>query len=195
MKLSIWVTKTCNMACSYCYEEGLIREDTGVCEIDYIEKTIEFINTMCYKTASKKIFIKFFGGEPLIKFPFIKKFVEIANEKIDDKITPFYSITTNGTLMTDDMLIWLKKNNVECALSIDGDEEIYSINRRYKNRSSAVASIIIIAEKFYMKFLKNIRTSFILMLRMNLVLEKLLSGLKIIRQLLHRIVLFIFRKF
>ena len=137
MKLSIWVTKTCNMACSYCYEEGLIREDTGVCEIDYIEKTIEFINTMCYKTASKKIFIKFFGGEPLIKFPFIKKFVEIANEKIDDKITPFYSITTNGTLMTDDMLIWLKKNNVECALSIDGDEEIYSINRRYKNRSSA----------------------------------------------------------
>ena len=37
--------------------------------------------------------------------------------------------------------------------------------------------------------------SFILMLRMNLVLEKLLSGLKIIRQLLHRIVLFIFRKF
>ena len=39
MKLSIWVTKTCNMACSYCYEEGLIREDTGVCEIDYIEKT------------------------------------------------------------------------------------------------------------------------------------------------------------
>ena len=75
MKLSIWVTKTCNMACSYCYEEGLIREDTGVCEIDYIEKTIEFINTMCYKTASKKIFIKFFGGEPLIKFPFIKKFV------------------------------------------------------------------------------------------------------------------------
>ena len=127
MKLSIWVTKTCNMACSYCYEEGLIREDTGVCEIDYIEKTIEFINTMCYKTASKKIFIKFFGGEPLIKFPFIKKFVEIANEKIDDKITPFYSITTNGTLMTDDMLIWLKKNNVECALSIDGDEEIYSM--------------------------------------------------------------------
>lgn len=95
MKLSIWVTKTCNMACSYCYEEGLIREDTGVCEIDYIEKTIEFINTMCYKTASKKIFIKFFGGEPLIKFPFIKKFVEIANEKIDDKITPFYSITTD----------------------------------------------------------------------------------------------------
>ena len=38
-------------------------------------------------------------------------------------------------------------------------------------------------------------TDIIYMLRMNLVLEKLLSGLKIIRQLLHRIVLFIFRKF
>lgn len=85
MKLSIWVTKTCNMACSYCYEEGLIREDTGVCEIDYIEKTIEFINTMCYKTASKKIFIKFFGGEPLIKFPLLKNLLRLQMKKLMTK--------------------------------------------------------------------------------------------------------------
>ena len=83
MKLSIWVTKTCNMACSYCYEEGLIREDTGVCEIDYIEKTIEFINTMCYKTASKKIFIKFFGGEPLIKL--LKNLLRLQMKKLMTK--------------------------------------------------------------------------------------------------------------
>ena len=85
MKLSIWVTKTCNMACSYCYEEGLIREDTGVCEIDYIEKTIEFINTMCYKTASKKIFIKFFGGEPLISFLLLKNLLRLQMKKLMTK--------------------------------------------------------------------------------------------------------------
>ena len=61
MKLSIWVTKTCNMACSYCYEEGLIREDTGVCEIDYIEKTIEFINT---RPPLKKYSLNFLVENP-----------------------------------------------------------------------------------------------------------------------------------
>lgn len=137
MKLSIWVTKTCNMSCSYCYEEGIIRKDNNICELDYINKTISFINTMCSKTSHRKLFIKFFGGEPLIKFSFIKKFVEVANEHLDSTIVPFYSITTNGTLMTSAMIEWFKSNNIECALSIDGNEDVYNTNRRYKDKTSA----------------------------------------------------------
>lgn len=137
MKLSIWVTKTCNMSCSYCYEEGIIREDSSICESDYINKVISFINTMCSKTSNRKLFIKFFGGEPLIKFSFIKKFVEVANESLDSMIVPFYSITTNGTLTTSTMIDWFKANDVECALSIDGDEDVYNTNRWYKDKTSA----------------------------------------------------------
>lgn len=137
MKISIWVTKICNMDCSYCYENGITRKDETICEDEYIENVIRFINNMCTKISSKKLFIKFFGGEPLIQFSFIERFVELGKQKINKGIKVFYSITTNGTLMTDYMIQWFEKNYVECALSIDGDESVYNTNRRYKNNRSA----------------------------------------------------------
>lgn len=141
MKLSIWVTRNCNMDCCYCYEDGILRYDATIQEEIYIEKCIEFINLTCSRISSQKLFVKFFGGEPLLKFSFIKKFISILNDKIIPDVRIFYSITTNGTLMTDEMILWFKENKIECALSIDGNEAVYSANRHYKNGKSAWASI------------------------------------------------------
>jgi uncharacterized protein len=85
--LSIYLGSKCNANCTYCHRD--ITNDVSLSD--------QFLQNISNNNQLRKI--KFFGGEPLIKFPFIKKFVEIANEKIDDKITPFYSITTNGTLL------------------------------------------------------------------------------------------------
>lgn len=137
MKLSIWVTRNCNMSCDYCYEDGIIRYDAPISEDEYIEKCIKFINMTCSRISSHKLFIKFFGGEPLLKFPFLKKFVSILNQKVSSDIRIFYSITTNGTLMNDEIIKWFKDNHIECALSIDGDEHVYVQNRHYKNGDSS----------------------------------------------------------
>lgn len=59
MKLSIWVTRSCNMDCDYCYEQDNLRDDIFINEYEYIEKCIDFINTTCHKTNSNKLFIKF----------------------------------------------------------------------------------------------------------------------------------------
>lgn len=137
MKLSIWVTRNCNMKCSYCYEDGILRYDAPIQEKIFIEKCVEFVNLTCARTSSKKLFIKFFGGEPLLKYSFLKRFISIMNENIDSGIRIFYSITTNGTLITKEMIPWLKENDIECALSVDGNESIYTANRHYKNGTSA----------------------------------------------------------
>lgn len=137
MKLSIWVTRKCNMNCSYCYENGIERYDAPIDEDIYINKCIEFINLTCHRTSSKKLFLKFFGGEPLLKYQFIKRFVREINDKISPEIRVFYSITTNGTLMNDEVINWFKVNDVECALSVDGDERIYNTNRHYNNGTSS----------------------------------------------------------
>lgn len=137
MKLSIWVTKKCNMSCTYCYEDGMVREDIEINETDYIRKAIEFINVTCERINSHKLFIKFFGGEPLSRFDFIENFVDMANKFVRADIRIFYSITTNGTLMNDDIIKWFEENSVECALSIDGNEKIYSMNRHFKNGKSS----------------------------------------------------------
>lgn len=154
MKLSVWVTRNCNMNCSYCYEDGVERCDVPIEEDVYIKKCIEFINSTCHRTSSKKLFLKFFGGEPLLKYPFIKKFVREINEKVSSEIRVFYSITTNGTLMNDEIIDWFKENRVECALSIDGSERVYSINRHYKNGDSSWNTIDALIPKLVDKGLK-----------------------------------------
>lgn len=137
MKLSIWVTRSCNMACDYCYEQDNLRDDIFINEYEYIEKCIDFINTTCRKTNSNKLFIKFFGGEPLLKYPFIYKFIKKLDNEILPGIRIFYSITTNGTLMTNEIIAWFKDNDIECALSIDGNKSVYESNRHYKNGKSS----------------------------------------------------------
>lgn len=136
MKLSLWVTKKCNMNCKYCYEQGLSDEFDMQNDDEYIKSVLDFIVSTCVETDSDKVFIKLFGGEPLLKFNFLKKFLKAANERLDKRIKTYYSITTNGLLINDEIIDWFENNNVECSLSIDGDEETYSINRRLKNGGS-----------------------------------------------------------
>lgn len=155
MKLSLWVTKSCNMNCKYCYESGLSNEFEMQNDDNYIKSVLDFIINTCSKTDSHKVFIKLFGGEPLLRFEFIKKFVEIANKRISDSIKVFYSITTNGLLLNDEIIKWFENNNVECALSIDGDEETYSINRRLKSGESPWQKVDNVVDKLVLSNIKK----------------------------------------
>lgn len=101
MKLSIWVTKECNMRCKYCYENGMDRTFSNSDEELFIDAISEFINVNTKKTGDKKIFIKFFRGEPLIKFEFVSRLVDKLSISLNNKLKIYYSITTNGTLINN----------------------------------------------------------------------------------------------
>jgi uncharacterized protein len=76
------------------------------------------------------VLIEFFGGEPLLVFPFIKKVVEwtISREWPKDY---HFLIGTNGTLLTDDIKNWLQKNGkcLTAAFSIDGNKQAHNLVR------------------------------------------------------------------
>jgi radical SAM protein with 4Fe4S-binding SPASM domain len=78
----------------------------------------------------EKVSIEFFGGEPLLAFPLIKKVVEWFLSRSWRK-EAFFGIQTNGTLLTSEMKEWLarysKKITVGC--SFDGCEEAHNLNR------------------------------------------------------------------
>lgn len=137
MKLSLWVTKNCNMKCKYCYEGNMPDEPAMPEGNDYINAVLGFIAYACGQTNDNKVFIKLFGGEPLLRFAFIKNFVEAADKSLGGTLKLYYSVTTNGLLLNDEIAGWFEHNNVDCALSIDGDEETYSVNRKTKDGQSA----------------------------------------------------------
>lgn len=110
--LVIITTLDCNLRCKYCYAKGGDRKDKTESEL-----TQNFIEAFIKKApALKRLTVTFFGGEPTLNFPLIKKTVSFC-KKLELPVD--FRISTNGMC---DIRIWkyLIQNNFEIALSMDG---------------------------------------------------------------------------
>src|SRR5208337_3377046 len=83
---------------------------------------------------TEKVSICFFGGEPLLNFPVMKKTVAYSKEKAAEKgkqVT--FSITTNGSLLNDEIISFLKNEKINPLISFDGPPEYQNRQRRFKD--------------------------------------------------------------
>ena len=129
--ISLNVAQVCNLSCIYCYgvdgEYGL----KGKMDEETAKKSIDFL--IAESKDQKHISITFFGGEPLLNFPLIKKCVDYSNKqakKASKKLS--FSITTNGTLFRKEVNDYLNKNNFSVLVSFDGDQETQDKNRPFR---------------------------------------------------------------
>lgn len=96
--------------------------------IEIIKKSVDFI---LENTIDDEVVFNFFGGEPLLCFENIKeavKYIKKRNETINKKIT--FTVTTNGTIINQEIKDYLVENNFGITLSLDGNE--YSQNKHRK---------------------------------------------------------------
>ncbi|MFQ8899523.1 MAG: radical SAM protein [[Clostridium] scindens] len=66
----------------------------------------------------------------MVGISFDKKCVEYSEAKTKDKEIYFY-ITTNGTLLTEQIISYLCEHNFNITISLDGDKEEHNKNRRF----------------------------------------------------------------
>ncbi|MCK4539531.1 radical SAM protein [Candidatus Parcubacteria bacterium] len=102
---SLMLTYRCNKSCVYCPIE---KKDEDM-NFDVAKKIIDFLNN----NSSEKKIIKFFGGEPLLRYDLIKKCIEYAGHDF------FYQIVTNGKLLTKKMLNFFLDYEIDLAVSFD----------------------------------------------------------------------------
>jgi sulfatase maturation enzyme AslB (radical SAM superfamily) len=70
---------------------------------------------------AKNYFLNFYGGEPLLNFYLIEKTLTFLNNKNKElKKKAKYSLTTNGSLLTEQTIQLLNKNKFSVVLSFDG---------------------------------------------------------------------------
>lgn len=112
--LTFIVTDDCNFNCSYCFQEKEKKTITNT----IIEKAVDFFYPFF---NNNKTHIGFYGGEPLLAFEKIQQAVmlllgknETGNKKLE------FSVTTNGTLLTEEMLEFFNRHNFTLVLSFDG---------------------------------------------------------------------------
>ena len=132
-QVTLQVTQNCNLRCSYCAYSGKYNNrvhtkkkmsyETACKAIDYLVK---------HSRNSKKCIVAFYGGEPLLEIDLIKKVVDYTETNCEGKeIT--YMLTTNATLLSDDIVDYLVEKNFIIMISIDGPKNIHDSNRCFRN--------------------------------------------------------------
>ena len=121
------VTNQCNLSCSYCYEYGEDRIATPDGKTKFMTEetarsTVDFL--LNQSPGRRMVHLTFFGGETLLNFKVVKSTIEYARTKAAemDKFVDF-SMTTNATMLTSEIINFLAENNIGVTVSIDGPKE------------------------------------------------------------------------
>lgn len=143
------MTHRCNLTCDYCYE-GKNKTNTFFSK-ESIPSLIEFIKE---NNVRENVNINFHGGEPFLEFDNMKAIAEeIANEFDDYEI----GLTTNGTLINDEAIDFIKKYICEITVSIDGDQKTHDRYRCFANGKGSFDLVLNNINKLKSAGVENIR--------------------------------------
>lgn len=134
---TIYLTTECNFQCTYCYEEYT---KCLILDKEMLKDILDFIIDLESNKDSDAFAVNFMGGEPLLKKELIYQAVNYIKEKCKKKV--LYYITTNGSLLNEEMISWMKENDFFVRISIDGNKETHKKNRLQKDGNSAYATIM-----------------------------------------------------
>lgn len=129
--LCLHVAHDCNLRCGYCFADtGDFGGHRALMSKEVAQKAIEF----AIKGSKKRhnLELDLFGGEPLMNMPVVKFIVDYVRKREKEtgkniKLT----LTTNGTLLTDEIVTYLNDNRVMLVLSLDGSKKTHDHMRPY----------------------------------------------------------------
>ncbi|MFQ6032643.1 MAG: radical SAM protein, partial [Candidatus Zixiibacteriota bacterium] len=127
--LALNVCHDCNLRCRYCYGNGgTYGGRKAYMKKEIAEAAVDFLLTN--SEAVKKCSIIFFGGEPLLNFELIKRMVEYSEQQaVTAGKRIHFSLTTNGTLFTRQIIDYLNEKKIGVMVSIDGPKKIQDAMR------------------------------------------------------------------
>lgn len=130
--LGLFVTESCNLGCPYCFASNMERK---VISRETAERAVDLL--FAPEVKAEKVNLTFWGGEPLMEFPFIEELVRYAEKRAEEAgKTISFSIPTNTTLLSDRIVDFCRAHDVSLSLSLDGAEPTQSARITKGGKSS-----------------------------------------------------------
>lgn len=159
------VTDSCNLRCKYCgyadLYEGYDKRENKKLPFDKAKLIIDYLfhNYWTRKKGinyRRAINIGFYGGEPLLNVPFIKKVINYLEGLPNVGITFKYSMTTNAMLLNEHMDYLIDKNFF-ILISLDGDErgQSYRVDSKEHNSFHRVIENVRLLKEIYPHFFEK----------------------------------------
>ncbi|AZK48424.1 radical SAM protein [Paenibacillus lentus] len=140
--ITLEMTERCNLRCKYCiYHEG----EAGFrsfgyrdIDLDTCKKAVDILS----ESTKEEVYITFYGGEPLLRFDIMRETIEYSKKKLHNKKV-FYNMTTNATLITEEIAkYWASLEHHSTLVSLDGPEWIHDKNRVYSTGTGSFISVM-----------------------------------------------------
>ena len=135
--LVVILSQMCNLACSYCFAQEARSKD--ILSQDKLKTAIDYV----FDKESKKIHLSFIGGgEPTLTWDLLSWAITYARGKDLNKNRVSIGVTTNGTLLNDSMIDFLKENDIHIGLSFEILPNIQNKQRCFTDKKKNSFDII-----------------------------------------------------
>lgn len=123
MSIVLNVAETCNMRCTYCFaDHGAYNTGQKIMTREVANKAVDFL---ARKTKENFLYVYFFGGEPLLNRDVILHTVRYTKAKAEELgKSVMFGLTTNGTILDDELLACFDENKFAILVSLDGPKEM-----------------------------------------------------------------------
>jgi uncharacterized protein len=140
--LSLAIAQTCNLGCTYCYaQQG---EFGGTAKNMELGEALRAVNLLVGTAQpGARLNLAFLGGEPLVNRKVLRAATQHAVELAEGreaKIT--FSITTNGTLLSEDDGRFFEEHGFAVTISIDGPREAHDALRPFKGGGGSYDAVM-----------------------------------------------------
>lgn len=126
------VSGECNLACEYCFYKDVLRSD-GQRKFGRMNReTLEVIFRRAAEFARGECIISYQGGEPtLAGLEFYQMAAGLEKQYLGKFRKRTHNIQTNGILLDESWIRFLKSENYLVGISLDGTAEYHNKYRRY----------------------------------------------------------------
>jgi MoaA/NifB/PqqE/SkfB family radical SAM enzyme len=114
-RLTLLLTDRCNLSCAYCYQ-GQKRPGRARMAWATAKAALDFM----LANAPRPFSVEFSGGEPLLAPDLPQRCMDYLDSRRNAHDAISYGVTTNGTLLTTEVIDILASRDVRLRLSFDG---------------------------------------------------------------------------
>jgi uncharacterized protein len=140
--LSLAIAQKCNLGCTYCYaQQGEFGGAAKNMPLEEATKAVELLVQGAEEGA--RLNLAFLGGEPLVNRAVLIAATRHAVQLAERRGNPItFSITTNGTLLTEADAEFFETHGFAVTISLDGPRETHNLLRPFKSGSGSFDAIV-----------------------------------------------------
>lgn len=157
-------TDKCNLKCAYCgygkFYENYDRRENKNLDTKVAKRLLTYLqnlwNSPLNCSHDRNIYIGFYGGEPLLNFPFIEEIIHYLKNlpMLHNRFS--FSMTTNG-LLINKYMDFLAEHNFNLLISLDGDEacNAYRVLKNGKPAYKTILENVLALNKVYPEYFRS----------------------------------------